>query len=481
MLPKFKTVIILCCLLFVLVSPAYAQSPPSFSKVFTPSTIGPGSVSTLTFQITNGAASPATLLAFTDNLPAGVTIATPANTTSTCGGTLTAPDGGGTISLTDGVVAGSSTCSITVDVTSSTPATHMNVSGDLTSSAGNSGPASADLTVATDRPGFSKAFSPNSVFFGERTTLTFTIDNTANGSNAFLLAFTDTLPTGMVVADPANASSTCTAGVITAEAGTDLISYSSGFVNAMSSCTVSVDVVATGAGNLDNSSGNLTSSPGSGTQDSGKANATLTVTRTDVALVKSFVDDPLSPGSTVPLVFSITNFDRNFSATNIAFSDDLDATLTGLVATGLPQNNVCGSGSQLTGTGNLSLTGGTLAADGGTCTFTVTLQIPAGAATGAYPNTTSSLTANIGGSPGVHNPASETLFIEPGPLLTKNFAANTLSAGDTATINFNITNTSSTSAATGIAFQDNLSEFMSSAQVTGGTPATGFCGGGLCT
>ena len=58
----------------------------------------------------------------------------------------------------------------------------MNVSGDLTSSAGSSGTASADLTVATNRPGFSKSFSPATVPIGSRSRLTFTIDNTANGS-----------------------------------------------------------------------------------------------------------------------------------------------------------------------------------------------------------------------------------------------------------------------------------------------------------
>jgi hypothetical protein len=307
--------------------------------------------------------------------------------------------------------------------------------------------------------------------------LTFTIDNTANESLIFSLTFTDNLPTGMFVADPPNASTDCTGGVITIEAGTDIITYSSSLLAAMSSCSVSIDVTATALGPLTNVSGELTSSSGGPLVSSGKASAGLTVTRTDVVLTKSFVDDPLPPGSTAPLVFSITNFDRNFSATNIAFTDNLNATLTGLVAAGLPQNNVCGSGSQLTGTDNLALTGGALAADGGTCTFTVTLQIPAGAATGAYPNTTSSVTANLGGTPGVHNPASETLFVEPGPLLTKNFAVNTLSAGGTATINFNITNTSSTSMTTGITFQDNLSEFMSGVQPTG-LPASGVCGGG---
>jgi len=61
-LPKFKTVIILFYLLFILTLPVYAQSPPTFSKSFSPDTIGPGSVSTLRFDISNPSGSPADLV-----------------------------------------------------------------------------------------------------------------------------------------------------------------------------------------------------------------------------------------------------------------------------------------------------------------------------------------------------------------------------------------------------------------------------------
>ena len=169
--------------------------PPAFSKSFNLNQIGPGSVSTLTFTIDNSAsADGVTDLEFTDNLPAGMTIATPANVTSTCGlGTVTAPDGGTTISYTGGTVGAFSFCTITVDVTSSTPGTHTNTTGDLESSSGNSGTASANLTVNADFPGFSKSFSPGSINFGERSTLTFTFDNTANTNDVFGLNFTDNL------------------------------------------------------------------------------------------------------------------------------------------------------------------------------------------------------------------------------------------------------------------------------------------------
>ena len=100
----------------------------TFDKAFSPSTIGPGSASTLTFTIDNGGGSEVTDLAFSDMLPAGMTIATPANAATSCvDGILSAPDGGSTISLSGGRVGTGSSCTVTVNVTAT--ATGTNVSG----------------------------------------------------------------------------------------------------------------------------------------------------------------------------------------------------------------------------------------------------------------------------------------------------------------------------------------------------------------
>ena len=461
---------------------------PTFSKLFSPDNMGPGSVSTLTFTIMNGAAAGVTDLAFTDTLPAGVTIATPANPSSSCGdtATLTAPDGGSTITFSNGQIGASSSCTITVDVTSSTPGTHMNVTGDLTSSAGNGGTASDDLTVATDRPGFSKSFAPSAVQLGSRSTLTFTIDNSANASAATMLDFTDNLPAGLVVAGPANATTDCNDPLIpatlTATPGSSVITLDANGTGAFpalaagATCTVVVDVIATGSGSLNNVTEDLLAIVGVSQRSSGKASAAITVTADDLGLVKSFPDDPTRPGDTTILEFTITNRDRNFSATSIAFSDDLNASLAGLAAVGLPQSDVCGAGSQLSGTTALALSGGNLAPEA-SCTFSVTLQIPAAAASGPYPNTTSSITAQVNGVQRVGSPAAESLFIQPAPRLTKAFLTNPVGGGATVTVQFSITNISAASSATEIAFTDNLDQFLSGTQVSN-LPANGFCGGG---
>ena len=480
---RFPRVVLLAILTpSMLATVAFAQSTlPSFQKSFSPSTIGPGSTSTLRFDVANPTASPVRNLAFTDNLPSGMTVASPANVESTCGGSVAASSGGTSVSLSGGGVGASGSCFIKVNVAAASPGTLTNTSGDLTSDAGNSGSATATLTVDGNVPGFTKSFSPSTVAFGGRSTLTFTIDNTANSSPATNLTFTDNLPGGMTIASPANASTTCSNAIVNASSGGSVLSLGAQFpanasVGAGASCTVSVDVLGGAVGILGNTSGELSSRVGSSIVSSGKASAILTVNVERLTLAKTFTDDPVGPGGGVTLEFTVRNLDRRSSATDIAFTDDLDATLAGLVATGLPVSNVCGSGSSLSGTSVLALTGGSLAA-GGSCTFSVTLQVPAGAASGAYPNTTSSVTANVGGQPTTGNPASDTLFVDAVPTLTKTFLPGVAGGGDTVAMEFTITNPSTSATATDIAFTDNLDDFISGIAVAG-LPANGFCGAG---
>ena len=460
-----------CLLLSATLAMPLQAHAAGFSKAFAPNTIGPGSVSTLTFTIANNAdvASPPPLsdLAFSDTLPGDVTIATPANASTDCtDAILSAPAGGTTIVFSGGRLAPSSTCSVTVNVTSSTPDVYTNVSGSLTGSDGDSGSATADLTVTSNLPGFSKSFSPSTVSVGQTSTLTFTIDNTGNESSLNRVTFSDTLPIGMVVATPANTATDCNTLVppaITANPGSNSISFSaygSGatpVVATGSNCSVTVDVTATVAGLLGNITDELNSGPESigATQSSGKASAVLEVQRD--FLTKAFTDDPIPPGGTGTLQFIITNHDRANGATAISFTDDLDATLPGLTAVLPPvPDPPCGAGSSLTGTSLLTLTGGNLPPEG-SCTVSVTVQVPGAATAGSYVNTTSTVAATIGGIPSIKNAASDTLVVAPIPLLTKTFTDDPVVPGNNVTLEFTITNTDLSNVATDIAFSDNLS------------------------
>ena len=240
------------------------EAPPIFSKSFATNPIVSGQTSTLTFSIDNTAnLTSLTDLDFSDNLPAGVVVAATPNASKTCpGGMVTADAGMGVISYSGGTLAAMSSCTVSVDVTSSTIGMHVNTTGDLTSlPLGNSGTASDTLTV-NPLPGFSKSFAPNPIALGGDSTLTFTIDNTGGTIAASGLDFTDNLPAGVIVATPSNAALTCIGGILTALDGTGVITYTGGTVSAAASCTVTVDVTGTTAGMHVNTTGDLTSSFG---------------------------------------------------------------------------------------------------------------------------------------------------------------------------------------------------------------------------
>ncbi|WP_300554101.1 Ig-like domain-containing protein [Maricaulis sp.] len=106
---------------------------------------------------------------------------------------------------------------------------------------------------------------------------------------------------------------------------------------------------------------------------------------------KAFTNDPAEPGDNVTLEFTISAA-GSFTTTGLAFTDDLDAVLSGLASTSGTQTDVCGVGSSLSGTSTLTLTGGNLGQDE-SCTFSVTVAVPGGATVGDYVNTTSNLSA----------------------------------------------------------------------------------------
>ena len=255
-------------------------SMPLFNKSFAPDEIASGGISTLTFTIDNTAnATPVTGLDFIDSLPAGVTVAPTPNVTNTCtGGTVTAAAGTSTFSYNGGtgMVGGTDTCMVSADVTSSTIGMHVNTSGDLTSSAGNSGTATDTLTVVST-PGFSKSFGPDTIATGGVSTLTFTFNNSANATPVTGLEFIDGLPSGMFVAATPTLTNTCPGGTLTAVPGADTFSFAGGTLGAGASCGLTFDVTSSIEGTFVNTTGDLTSSAG----NSGTATDTLTVTDPD--------------------------------------------------------------------------------------------------------------------------------------------------------------------------------------------------------
>jgi uncharacterized repeat protein (TIGR01451 family) len=98
---------------------------PTFTKQFVPNSTTNGNAVTVVFTITNTATVPITGLNFIDILPdtpaSGLRIRNPAVTSNTCGGTLTAPDGGVAISLAGGSLAAGASCVVSVSVEQAPP------------------------------------------------------------------------------------------------------------------------------------------------------------------------------------------------------------------------------------------------------------------------------------------------------------------------------------------------------------------------
>ncbi len=477
---------------------AAGESGPGFDKLFEPDVIGPESTSTLTFTIDNATSPfPAEDLEFTDDLPTGMTIASPANASTTCGAfspggpLLIAPDGGTTITLSDASVPALDTCVVMVDVTAiaddASTTEYTNTSSSLTSTLGAGGPASDILTVDVGLPGFAKSFAPPTVEFGERSTLTFTIDNSLNETGVEDSEFTDDLPAGMVVADPANASSDCASPLVppslTADPGASSISFSAlGFlpsfpvVEAGGTCTVEVDVVGGAIGALGNTSSDLVVDTSSNPNIvAGKASAVLDVTGFDelLTITKDFTTDPVAPGGTTLLEFTITNKSRDDAAADIEFADDLDATISGLEAIGAVANTCGGMASSIFPTGLFEYEGGSLPAEG-LCTVVIELAVPDTAADGAHPNVTTPVSGTVGGSPEIGNVAGALLFVVSYPILTKEFTGDPVGAGGVATVEFTISNPSPTTTMSDIEFVDLFDTIITTSP--SGPPADGFCG-----
>jgi hypothetical protein len=188
-------------------------------------------------------------------------------------------------------------------------------------------------------PAFTQLFSPGlTSVSGSITgsTVTFNIDNMGSIVRATGLNFTNTLPAGLVVANPASVSTTCTGGTLMASSGSSVITYDDGLVTGANSCTVKVNVSATAGGQFTNTTGDLTVTLG----NSGSSTASITVDDTPPVITLNG-DNPMSlfvggtytdpeataidqPGDTSVPVTSSNNVDTGVLGSYTAIYDAID-------------------------------------------------------------------------------------------------------------------------------------------------------------
>src|SRR5579864_1328950 len=457
-------------------------NPPTIAKAFGAATIPLNGTTSLTFTVSSTNQNQTLSgISFTDTLPNAapgtLVVATPNGLIHTCSTTPTAAAGSGTISLSGASLAPGASCTITVNVQGTVAGSANNsvTVSDTTAGTGNTG--TANLTVAAP-PTLSKAFNPTSIPLNGTSTLTFTISNPNTTAAADLtgVAFSDTLPLSsgsgsatLVVSSTPNVSNTC-GGTVTATAGTGVISLSGASVAHSASCTLSVDIKGAVEGDGNNTTGAITSTQG-GTGTT--SNTALLKVVAPPTVSKAFGAASIPLNGTTTVTFIIANPGSNTTAeSGIAFSDTLTNGLQ--VASTPGVSNTCGG--TVTAAANstsISLSGGSIATPGTSCTIVVNVT---GTQSGTVSNTTGAVSSTNGGTGATSNTA--TLTVASPPTISKAFNPTSIVLNANSTLSFTIQNPNTNVALNGVAFTDNLPAGV----VVAATPnVNGSCGSGTIT
>jgi uncharacterized repeat protein (TIGR01451 family) len=342
------------------------------------------------------------------------------------------------------------------------------------------GPPASDTFDVVAAPRLTKEFLDDPVQPGDMVTLEFTLEHDALApGDAVDVEFTDDL--AAVITDLAAAAGELPAtdlcgpgnGMLVGTAGDTLLTFSGATLTPGQICTFSVTLdvpVTADAGTHTNTTSNVVATVLGIETTENPAEDDLMIG--GLLLTKAFTDDPVIAGGTVTLEFVITNQSPD-PVTDIFFEDFLDPdVLAGLtVVSSMPLVDPCGLGSSLviatdpgppTVNELLRLTGGSLDPAGpmetdGVCSFSVTLEVPAGTMSGTYPNRTSGFSATVDTFEVPFPDASDDLVVANEQLLlTKEFIDDPVVPGGTVTLEFSISTLNVSASASDLAFTDDL-------------------------
>ena len=451
-----------------------ALNVPTLSKSFASAgPIAPGTANSLTLTLGNSNASAITLsAALVDNLPSGMTVASPANSSGSCVG-VTATPGANKITLAAGASIPPGACTVVADVVASTGGNFTNTlaAGALMTSAGsNASPASASFSVPF-APTATKSFTPATVAVGATAVLKITLAN-ANGSTAVSgAAFADNYPSGLVnTGTPAGSiSGAGCSGTVTAAANGTALGLSGGVIPAGGSCDITVNVSSATAGNYLNSSGAVsTSSVGTGNASS----ATLTVSvGAPLTVAKSFLSSPVAPGAASVLRIRLSN-PNGVAITGAGFTDSYPS---GLVNTATPAGTISGAGC--TGSVTAAVNGTALALAAGNIPANSFCDISANVTSnspGSYANSSGTVATSNGGTAAA---SSATLVVLSPPTVAKRFAPAAVSVGSTSVLTITISNANSSTTLAGVAFTDTYPAGLANTASPAGAISGAGCSG----
>lgn len=427
-------------------------APPTIAKAFSPTSIGIGGTSTLTFTLTNKSTTALTSAAFTDTLT-NMSIAKPGAAGGTCVGASSNVFSAGDTALSFSgltIPAGlNKTCTVTVSITSSTQGAWNNTTSGVTSAQTPTASAVSNTAVLTVNalPTVSKAFGVTNLFTGVKTSLTFTLTN-PNASVVTISSsgLTDTLPTSpgqMTIADSTTSTTCGGSPVITgATAGSTTISVSGGTIPANSSCTITINVTATTPGLYQNTSSVLATNEAGSSLAPAQASVTVIASPT---IAKAFSPTIIGSNGNSTITFTLTNPNSNTvlpsGFTGAGFTDSLPANMTIAAPGGAAGGTCTGAATNLftTGTSTLNFTGLTLPPSS-FCTVTVVIT---STAPGVWNNTASGVSSTQSPSPGAGSNTA-TLNVNAQPSVSKAFAVSTLVSGQKTKLTFTLTNPNAT-------------------------------------
>ncbi len=421
------------------------MAPSSISKGFGSPRINVGTGTTaLTFNLANPNGVPLTGVGFNDVLPSGLVVATPNGLTGSCGGgSISAIAGGASISLTGSTIPSNGFCIFSVNVRATTDGLKSNLTTNVSSTEGGAGNQATATINAYLPPSITKTFSSSSIPLNGITTLTFAISNTNTSQSLTGISFADTLPPGLVVANPSVLTIDCPNGAVAAPIALGVVSLSGLSLTGGASCSIGVNVTATSLGLKQNAVTISAFETGTGNT----SNASLTVAMSP-SISKIFGASKLNVGSSTTLSFSIQN--PNAATLNgVSFSDTLQGGLTVATPNGLTGSCGAGTITATAGSTSISLANGVIAANS-TCTFSINITATAD---GLISNITTSVDSTEGGT---GNQAQATINAYRPPAITKAFGSSTIPLNTNTTLSFTISNPDTNQTLTGVSFTDTL-------------------------
>ena len=179
------------------------------------------------------------------------------------------------------------------------------------------------LAQAQSPPTIAKDFSSATVSLNNSVTLTFTLTNPNPATDLTGVSFSDDMPAGLLIANPDSLGGTCDTSVVTLTPTN--ISLVGATLLANSSCTLSIDTLATTSGDQVNTTNPITSVEG-GT--GGTATATVTVVVPDLTITKTHTGNFVRPQTGATYTITVSNSGGADTSALITVNDTLPAGLT---------------------------------------------------------------------------------------------------------------------------------------------------------